>query len=644
MNIDKPYTPEALCDRKMLVPIYQRLFVWDEDRIRKLLDDLFVASKDANVDVPYYIGIITVHEKDGAWEIVDGQQRLTFLTLLGCALNRHGAISQKPDGSKTWKDFVLLPQDGSDDNKNRISYVGRRGDEDVVRNWWNSKGTLDFAGLSESFGTFYNVFERFLNDHQIKTPSPSGDGNSDELQKFGEYCFTKASFLINCLPQEYGPFDLNLYFEKMNSTGKQLEPIDVVKGKWFSSPKYVGKFNMCMNLDKTYEEQKQAEEKERQKENRNDAGPGTSSLTIADIVSPGNTNTGLNDDAGDVGSSLENRLPMKPEVLLLHVLKLCLKCWNGHQKDKVDVVTSDNVSFDSKSLIKTFSAVFADGGGADKEAHKECFINDLVAYRSWIDKNIIYLKGSGQSYDYEFRGKENSGNEIPTPEQQFQAMLYVASGDSQEWVLDAYEKCPPECRCGQKELTLDVLKECGVVAKHKPGEINAKKLSYHVIDRYWLWRLDYELWSIVDGLREDIKDIGVTVDDGMRDVILHYRFRRNISIEHLHPQSISGTEIEGDKWGTRDVPDSAMHQFGNLAMMSVECNSAQSNDGIGTKFGRVKDWIASGRLESIKMLVMFALAEGNANNWTTNLSEKHCEKMMEILGCNRSVSNAEVPK
>ena len=248
MNVDKPYTPEVLCDRKMLVPIYQRLFVWDEDRIRKLLDNLFSASE--NVDMPYYIGIITVHEKNGAWEIVDGQQRLTFLTLLGCALNRHGHILQRQDGSKTWKDFVLLPQ-----GENRISYIGRRGDADAIKKWWGANDGFDPVGLSGSFGMFYNVFEKFSNDYHRKISGSSDGGSKDDLSKFGEYCFRNVLFLVNCLPQEYGPFDLNLYFEKMNSTGKQLEPIDVVKGKWFSSPEYVSKFNMCMNFDKTYADQ-----------------------------------------------------------------------------------------------------------------------------------------------------------------------------------------------------------------------------------------------------------------------------------------------------------------------------------------------------------------------------------------------------
>ena len=282
-------------------------------------------------------------------------------------------------------------------------------------------------------------------------------------------------------------------------------------------------------------------------------------------------------------------------------------------------------------MIKTFSDVF-DGFTTDddKASFKRCFIDDLISYRKWIDDNIIYLKGAGQSYDYEIRDDSNNlKDDVPTQEQQFQAMLYVASSDAQEWVLDAYKKCQTkECA-----LSLEVLKECGVASMHDPSTIGAKELSYHVVDRYWFWRLDYELWSLVKNWNatetKDGNSIGVELSDELKSSILHYKFRRNRSIEHLHPQSME----DGKEWGQRDKHESAMHQFGNLAMMSVEGNSAQSNDGIGTKFGRVKDWIATGRLESIKMLVMFELAERNANKWTTDLSRKHCDKMMRILGC-----------
>lgn len=595
MNVDKPHTPEALCNRKMLVPIYQRLFVWDEDRIRKLLEDLFSASK--NAEEAYYIGNITVHEKNDAWEIVDGQQRLTFLTLLACALNMHGGVSTGQDGLKTWNDFVHLSERGNGD-KIRISYVGRSGDEDIIRKWWNKEFTP--AELSGSFGIFYNVFEKFLND--LKSTSPS-----DGLKEFGNYCFKKVKFLVNCLPEEYGPFDLNLYFEKMNSTGKQLEPIDVVKGKWFSDSEYVGKFNMCMNFDKTYADH----EKNYQK-----ASLSNEKVLLSKIASGGKIE-GVEDDATEQ-SSLENRLPMKSEVLLLHALKLSLERREPQCQVGLSALDQEKVSYEPKFLIKTFSDVFAKFTDEDKMSFKQCFINDLIAYRKWIDDNVIFLKGAGQSYDYGFRAEGESAVEEFLVERrqmiQFQSMLYVASGEDQRWVLEAYRRSEGE------KLTLDILKTCGVATR----TLDEKKLSYHTIDRYWFWRLDYELWNnMVNEKNSEMKEV-FTLEE--MSAILHYRFRRNRSIEHLHPQSGGN-----DEWGTRDKCDSPMHQFGNLAMMSVEGNSAQSNDGIGTKFGRVKDWISSGRLESIKMLLMFKIAEGNENKWTVKNSESHAEKMIAIL-------------
>ena len=65
--------------------------------------------------------------------------------------------------------------------------------------------------------------------------------------------------------------------------------------------------------------------------------------------------------------------------------------------------------------------------------------------------------------------------------------------------------------------------------------------------------------------------------------------------------------------------------------MSVEANSAQSDDEIETKFGRVNAWIRAGRLESLKLLVMFKLSSGQQDGWTVNLAEKHRDQMLGVL-------------
>ena len=85
-------TPASLvdCNKLFNIPIYQRLFVWGEEQINLLLNDLFDAMSSAN---PYYVGIVTVVENDGKWDIVDGQQRLTFFSLWAAYLTRLSSTS-----------------------------------------------------------------------------------------------------------------------------------------------------------------------------------------------------------------------------------------------------------------------------------------------------------------------------------------------------------------------------------------------------------------------------------------------------------------------------------------------------------------------------------------------------------------------
>ena len=49
---------EKLSNTRYQIPIYQRLFEWDRDKIEQLLDDLYI-SYDKNKDEPYYVGMLT---------------------------------------------------------------------------------------------------------------------------------------------------------------------------------------------------------------------------------------------------------------------------------------------------------------------------------------------------------------------------------------------------------------------------------------------------------------------------------------------------------------------------------------------------------------------------------------------------------
>ena len=124
-NLKPAYTPQKLANANhgLNIPIYQRLFVWEEEQIKLLLEDLYNAyqhDKDLPDDLPYYIGIITIVEKNNRWDVVDGQQRLTFLSLFAaycCSLDKDSG----------WKNFLYQ------DSELRINYEGRPEDREDLK-------------------------------------------------------------------------------------------------------------------------------------------------------------------------------------------------------------------------------------------------------------------------------------------------------------------------------------------------------------------------------------------------------------------------------------------------------------------------------------------------------------------------------
>src|SRR5438874_12060241 len=70
------------------IPGYQRPYAWTTEQARELLDDLLAFSKAGGSTIeklpPYFLGSIVLikDEADPNAQVVDGQQRLTTLTLL----------------------------------------------------------------------------------------------------------------------------------------------------------------------------------------------------------------------------------------------------------------------------------------------------------------------------------------------------------------------------------------------------------------------------------------------------------------------------------------------------------------------------------------------------------------------------------
>ena len=80
--------PQNGCDKmplKVCIPYYQRPYKWDEQKIKNLFVDYFknAESERSEEAEEYFVGsVVMVEKKDGVFEIIDGQQRITTLFLL----------------------------------------------------------------------------------------------------------------------------------------------------------------------------------------------------------------------------------------------------------------------------------------------------------------------------------------------------------------------------------------------------------------------------------------------------------------------------------------------------------------------------------------------------------------------------------
>jgi hypothetical protein len=198
---------ELLCvkmlfsDEKYLIPIYQRNYAWGEQELVQLIQDIFDYS-DKGQD--YYIGTLVVYEKKSGgsivYEIIDGQQRLTALTII--------------------LDVI----------KNEF-----RNDYDI--NAWYRVTNLDFKSRKISTNTLQILFESPENidgidyNSDIKAAYDSTlkflrNISKDKQLSFFNYLLNNVYILRVPVPSDT---DLNHYFEIMNTRGEQLEKHEIVK-------------------------------------------------------------------------------------------------------------------------------------------------------------------------------------------------------------------------------------------------------------------------------------------------------------------------------------------------------------------------------------------------------------------------------
>ncbi len=196
---------------QLVIPIYQRLYSWEKEQCKQLWDDIIKIGGNDKMD-GHFIGSILymldrITHSNNALLIIDGQQRLTTITLLLAALRNHLSDEVK---RKEIEDHYLINSDKDGDKKFRL--ILSDSDKDTLLSLIDKdrrKPSEPSLKIVENF----KLFEEWVS-------------NTDELETIFKGL---EKLMIVEIALEKGKDDPQLIFESMNSKGIELTQTDLIR-------------------------------------------------------------------------------------------------------------------------------------------------------------------------------------------------------------------------------------------------------------------------------------------------------------------------------------------------------------------------------------------------------------------------------
>ena len=602
MKISEIYTPEKIASgkfkgyKKFRIPIYQRLYEWEDEQLLGLLEDMKAYFKSTEGDNLYYLGMMTVSpSKDGIADLVDGQQRFTTLMLLGIAMRNK------------WNNFIT---------PDRLSFIAREDDqaylEWIIRNYKN---------FNETTLKDIPVLVNLKMQHALKVIEDFLDRLGEDKEDYCNNVYRRLAFFVSELPAGYkeSPKKLNKYFETMNSAGRSLEQhekikVDLLKNCPDRYPKdfFNDIWNKVERMDKRILCDDENEEATYQIDAEIEKVCQTEIITDYAVE---------RQEYQDYGMKIEDILPSEEEPKEQRARKDICSVIDFQELLILALNFTLNQEFplDKYKLEDVFKNLLANSNKIPS------FYRNLYLIRLLLDRYVIRVEKEDGKNTYRLITDEENITEDERRLIQYQSMLYVST-PPHKWLtpyLNWLENLEANVRKGlTASILLDKLKEIDNNQIHKEEGLKSEDdMAYDKgVERYWFWRLDYYLWE-----RRKEKDENGNYcffNTKEQNIVDSYVFRANRSIEHLHPQN----QANNEKWDETDI-----NSFGNLAMISASFNSQQSNKSVEEKFGRIKSQLKSKELESLKMYKMYLTAGEMDSGWTIERKNMHQEEMYQVL-------------
>lgn len=577
------------------IPLYQRNFSWTYDEIEQLLNDVADAFQEKRDN--YYIGTLVVNEENDLFKIIDGQQRTTALNLIALALKHEFGFDRLKAVNLTFP-------------------ARRKSNENIQKLFINEKISEDDENeLTRGYRHAKDALKKVLGERQL------------EPQPFVDYLFNKVIIFRSILPKD---LDLNLYFERFNSRGEQLEAHEILKAQMMAkfgidqemAQKFARIWDACAEFDKPVASQFKMRRKRADnfQERERIFGWHFSNYSFHNIYDDidfyQNERRKLSDILGikvnEKITESEKDFGDYTQVIdfptfLLHVLAI----WEG--KDTSEVQLDDKkllTLFDIKNKNETWVIEFSEFLLRMKHIFDNFIVRNSNMDSSSRNKDEWFLQ-KGTYYEYQPNGKAKehyiveerfTKNTFSDSEmnkniillQSMFAVTFTANRDSR-WLYESLrflfnhieELDQPEFGSYFKDF-LEIM-----AVRYAEGRLFTEEdmlKKYGDIPVYAFNFVDYILWKNREELGRKYK--GVKFD--------HFKFAYRRSIEHWFPQHPNSDEkIE-------KMDDQFLHSFGNLCIITDSQNSKFGNLVPSAKY---KQWEGIFDRQSLKLQIMANITE-----------------------------------
>lgn len=203
-------------NKQFLIPVYQRYYSWDTEQCRRLWNDI-VEMQKKNKQGHFVGSIVNIAEQAmptgvQKYMIIDGQQRMTTLTLLLIAL-RDYAINHPEDTSINSRriDNMLLKNEYESGDE-RYKLLLTENDRNILINLVEQKPIAD------------GTTSRLLTNHHFFTEQIE----KNDLMPAEIYESIGKLQIVN-ITLDRAVDDAQAIFESLNSTGKELSESDLIR-------------------------------------------------------------------------------------------------------------------------------------------------------------------------------------------------------------------------------------------------------------------------------------------------------------------------------------------------------------------------------------------------------------------------------